>query len=199
VLSSQGTLGAAQHKCIQRVSSLADCHDAACLPSPSRPPQCGDITLELTSRHIGNLSEAGVRLSAGFTALSSLIRPPKAKKQRWWRRWRRRRRRGAANDDGGLSSGAPSQAAVDSGASQAHQQQQQAAHQQRFSLFGGIRLGPLAAPSLAPPPVDDGGDVEAAAAGGGMAAAEALDDPFAELSDEEQPGGKRVFFTGLRS
>lgn len=41
--------------------------------------QSGETSLEVCQRHIGDLSEAGVRLSAAFTALSTLVRPPKQK------------------------------------------------------------------------------------------------------------------------
>ena len=44
---------------------------------------------QVCQRHIGDLSECGVRLSAAFTALSTLIRPPKSKKKRWWQVWKK--------------------------------------------------------------------------------------------------------------
>lgn len=43
----------------------------------------------MCQRHIGDLSECGVRLSAAFTALSTLIRPPKSKKKKWWQVWKK--------------------------------------------------------------------------------------------------------------
>lgn len=62
--------------------------------------QCGDITLEVAHRHVGHLSEAGVRLTAAFTALGSLIRPPKHKRRRFARLKNLARRRAAAAADG---------------------------------------------------------------------------------------------------
>lgn len=69
--------------------------------------QCGDITLEVAHRHVGTLSEAGVRLTAAFTALGSLIRPPKQKQRRFARLRMLARRRAAAKAAGGEDEAEP--------------------------------------------------------------------------------------------
>ena len=134
--------------------------------------QCGDVSLATAQRHIGNLSEAGVRLSAGFTALGSMIRPPKAKKgaKKGWKRWGKKRKAAAA----GEAAGGAAAAAASGGAATAQPQQQQ---QHR----GGC-MRPQS--SLAAPLV---GDVEAAA-GAAADAADAADDPFAEMEAEGSGG-----------
>lgn len=134
--------------------------------------QCGDVSLATAQHHIGNLSEAGVRLSAGFTALGSMIRPPKAKKgaKKGWKRWGKKRKAAAA----GEAAGGAAAAAASGGAATAQPQQQQ---QHR----GGC-MRPQS--SLAAPLV---GDVEAAA-GAAADAADAADDPFAEMEAEGSDG-----------
>lgn len=82
---------------------------------------------QVCQRHIGDLSECGVRLSAAFTALSTLIRPPKSKKKKWWQVWKkgkkskksRKARKAAAAGGGGGSANGRGSAAADAAAATA--------------------------------------------------------------------------------
>lgn len=157
--------------------------------------QSGEISLECCQRHIGDLSETGVRLSAAFTALSSLIRPPKGKKKA---------KRGGKGERGGTGKEQGAQVVVGlqqarSGASgvKAESGQAGAAATAAPAAAVGAAAGPAAAEGAAA-----GAAAEAAAAGldpvppqqrqrqqqqllADLEVGEpAEDDPFAELADE---------------
>ncbi|KAI3437663.1 hypothetical protein D9Q98_000113 [Chlorella vulgaris] len=139
--------------------------------------QCGDVTLEICQQHIGDLSEAGVRLSAAFTALGTLICPLKAKKkgkQKKGKRlvWRGRKPQTAAADEA-------------AGAAAAAERMQ----------GGGVGLAAeqLAQYQGVPPRPQPGSPLDVERFGGdGVFESEGEevegDDPFAALEDEEHTG-----------
>ena len=131
--------------------------------------ESGEVSLECCQRHIGDLSETGVRLSAAFTALSSIIRPPKVKKgkKKKKKKQQQQQQRRARDKE------------------QQQQQQQQEEHRAAATngaaaaashgaaAAGGEGLAPR--PSPMPPLLD-------------LERAETMDDPFAGLQDARTGG-----------
>jgi hypothetical protein len=140
--------------------------------------QCGDVTLEICQQHIGDLSEAGVRLSAAFTALGTLICPLKAKKKGKQKKGKRLGWRGRK----------PQTAAADEAAGAA-------AAAERMQGGGvGLAAEQLAQYQGVPPRPQPGSPLDVERFGGdGVFESEGEevegDDPFAALEDEEHTGG----------
>lgn len=156
--------------------------------------QSGETSLECCQRHIGDLSEAGVRVSAAFTALSYLIRPPKAKggkKQKKKKGGKKRQERGGDGGDGGhgetagwpglarlshwrsafgLQPAGPSSATAEAAVAAA-----QAAIAAHDAAAAQAEQGAARQPAAAQEPQPDAALCED-------------DDPFAELEDDEGPG-----------
>lgn len=158
---------------------------------PGRHPS----TLQVCQRHIGDLSECGVRLSAAFTALSTLIRPPKSKKKKWWQFWKKAEKRkgkkgrkggkggkaagGASSSANGLASGAADAAAATAAALEQEQQRRALSTAAAAAAADGE-----AAPDLA---AQQQQHSQQAQHGGSDS-----DDPFAGLADGS-PGGQGLY------